>query len=57
MKFGNTGADLYLTIQVQGLWKLFCTLELPLIKVLAGMKVQSKIRLLAIFMQLFIILK
>ncbi|XP_042727051.1 DNA polymerase nu [Lagopus leucura] len=25
-------------LQVQGLWKLFCTLELPLIKVLAGEK-------------------
>uniref|UniRef100_A0A8C6YR85 DNA-directed DNA polymerase n=1 Tax=Nothoprocta perdicaria TaxID=30464 RepID=A0A8C6YR85_NOTPE len=27
---------------VQGLWKLFCTLELPLIKILAGMKLRLK---------------
>uniref|UniRef100_A0A8B9DH13 DNA polymerase nu n=1 Tax=Anser cygnoides TaxID=8845 RepID=A0A8B9DH13_ANSCY len=29
-------------LYVQGLWKLFCTLELPLIKILAGMKTQLK---------------
>lgn len=30
---------LCLALQAQGLWNLFCTLELPLIKILAGMKV------------------
>uniref|UniRef100_A0A8B9T2D3 DNA polymerase nu n=1 Tax=Anas platyrhynchos TaxID=8839 RepID=A0A8B9T2D3_ANAPL len=34
----DTDAYSYLALQVQGLWKLFCTLELPLIKILAGMK-------------------
>ncbi|NXW43260.1 DPOLN polymerase, partial [Nyctiprogne leucopyga] len=29
---------MYLALQVQGLWKLFCTLELPLIKILAVME-------------------
>uniref|UniRef100_A0A8B9PEG4 DNA polymerase nu n=1 Tax=Apteryx owenii TaxID=8824 RepID=A0A8B9PEG4_APTOW len=32
----------HLALQVQGLWKLFCTLELPLIKILAGMKLRLK---------------
>ncbi|XP_040412294.1 DNA polymerase nu [Cygnus olor] len=31
-------ADLSHDLQVQGLWKLFCTLELPLIKILAVME-------------------
>ncbi|XP_035181551.1 DNA polymerase nu [Oxyura jamaicensis] len=31
-------ADLTHDLQVQGLWKLFCTLELPLIKILAVME-------------------
>ncbi|CAM2113573.1 unnamed protein product [Caretta caretta] len=34
--------DLADELQVQGLWKLFCTLELPLIKILAGIVRKTK---------------
>lgn len=48
---------LYLTLQAQGLWNLFCTLELPLIKILAGMTVQFRIWIFTIFTQLLTMLK
>ncbi|PKK31034.1 DNA polymerase nu isoform X2 [Columba livia] len=37
-KLYNVMMDLAHDLQVQGLWKLFCTLELPLIKILAVME-------------------
>ncbi|NWS75409.1 DPOLN polymerase, partial [Crotophaga sulcirostris] len=37
-KLYNVMMDLARDLQVQGLWKLFCTLELPLIKILAVME-------------------
>ncbi|NXY87808.1 DPOLN polymerase, partial [Alcedo cyanopectus] len=37
-KLYNVMMDLVHDLQVQGLWKLFCTLELPLIKILAVME-------------------
>ncbi|XP_071609416.1 DNA polymerase nu isoform X3 [Heliangelus exortis] len=37
-KLYNVMMDLTHELQVQGLWKLFCTLELPLIKILAVME-------------------
>ncbi|XP_009954132.1 PREDICTED: DNA polymerase nu, partial [Leptosomus discolor] len=37
-KLYNVTMDLAHDLQVQGLWKLFCTLELPLIKILAVME-------------------
>ncbi|NWQ92049.1 DPOLN polymerase, partial [Burhinus bistriatus] len=37
-KLYNVMMDLAHELQVQGLWKLFCTLELPLIKILAVME-------------------
>ncbi|NXD75870.1 DPOLN polymerase, partial [Halcyon senegalensis] len=37
-KLYNVMMDLVQDLQVQGLWKLFCTLELPLIKILAVME-------------------
>ncbi|KFO76987.1 DNA polymerase nu, partial [Cuculus canorus] len=37
-KLYNVMMDLTRDLQVQGLWKLFCTLELPLIKILAVME-------------------
>ncbi|NXX76002.1 DPOLN polymerase, partial [Urocolius indicus] len=37
-KLYNVMMDLTHHLQVQGLWKLFCTLELPLIKILAVME-------------------
>ncbi|XP_075608786.1 DNA polymerase nu [Balearica regulorum gibbericeps] len=37
-KLYNVMMDLARDLQVQGLWKLFCTLELPLLKILAVME-------------------
>ncbi|NWZ08627.1 DPOLN polymerase, partial [Agelaius phoeniceus] len=37
-KLYNVMMDLAHGLKAQGLWNLFCTLELPLIKILAGMK-------------------
>ncbi|NXR00252.1 DPOLN polymerase, partial [Sagittarius serpentarius] len=37
-KLYNVMMDLAHDLQIQGLWKLFCTLELPLIKILAVME-------------------
>uniref|UniRef100_A0A8C6YR86 DNA polymerase nu n=1 Tax=Nothoprocta perdicaria TaxID=30464 RepID=A0A8C6YR86_NOTPE len=42
MKKVNTDTGSLRNALVQGLWKLFCTLELPLIKILAGMKLRLK---------------
>uniref|UniRef100_A0A803VAV6 DNA polymerase nu n=1 Tax=Ficedula albicollis TaxID=59894 RepID=A0A803VAV6_FICAL len=41
-KLYNVMMDLAQDLKAQGLWNLFCTLELPLIKILAGMKLRLK---------------